>query len=366
MRRPPSSAYCERLFLEHGRSACSYSVAFDADFERHHCSRVDAIFCFSRCAPLRVTGCFFDPLCCEEDVPAALDEFMEARQQVGDRIFFWQCGPLMAAALAQRGYLVNVCGLENNVRLPLALGGRRMRGLRRQVGAARRKGLTVEAIDGDADATVWAELRSVTNRWLRSRPQSREIRRATRRTPHTAEAHCTKVVCRAPDGRAVGWAALDHSYQGGELVGCGLNAVRYDSSASQGIAALLALDGAMIVHQREQQRQQPGEPGAGFPLLLALGESPLPSSSTVEAVALASSGTPDGMETGSDVRRWPSSSFVDALFTLVRERGRRFYGVQGLGEWKRKYRAEQVVTYCAVGNELPLREVFAALVLIFA
>ena len=74
------------------------------------------------------------------------------------------------------------------------------------------------------------------------------------------------------DGTAVGWAALDHIYERGALVGCGLNACRYDPAVSDGIASLLALDGAALV------RGTLGESNAGGcarPFKLALGESPL-------------------------------------------------------------------------------------------
>ena len=51
---------------------------------------------------------------------------------------------------------------------------------------------------------------------------------------------------------------------------------------------------------------------------------------------------------------------LDSIFTFVRERGRWVYGVRGIAGWKRKFRAQQSVTFCAVADERPLRAVLAS------
>ena len=132
----------------------------------------------------------------------------------------------------------------------------------------------------------------------------------------------------------------------GSLIGCGLNAVRYDRKAASGVAALLALDGAAIVrHAQPPQRAAAGYPTSDRPFLLALGESPLPSEDEMDGLDVA-----DALRTG---------TALQTLFNLVRERGRRIYGVRGLSDWKRKWRAEQSVTYCAVRSDPPLKELLA-------
>ena len=56
-----------------------------------------------------------------------------------------------------------------------------------------------------------------------------------------------------------------------------------------------------------------------------------------------------------------------ATLAFARESGGWAYNVDGLTAWKRKWRAEELeVTYCAVRNDTPWREVLGALALMVA
>ena len=332
----------EDLYLQFGDFTNAFSVAFDVDLQRHHyhCKGQKGIISYSRCPRLGVTIAWFAPLCDRAVLQDVLDDFLITVKS--DRLVWWKASEEVATLLAERGYLLTPYGLENDVAInELTLGGTRLRGLRRQVEAARGSGIVVERVEPTAGGPVWDELRQVSDRWLATRPQPLEVRRVTRRTPHRVERHCTKVVARTSRGATLGWAAFDHLHSQGSLIGCGLNAVRYDPSTASGVAALLACDGAAIVHA-----------GADHPSLdgrfrLALGESPLPSEDELGRLDVE---IPSALRTG---------RALQTLFNVLRERGRRIYGVRGLSDWKRKWRADQSVTYCAVRSELPLREVLA-------
>ena len=58
------------------------------------------------------------------------------------------------------------------------------------------------------------------------------------------------------------------------------------------------------------------------------------------------------------------SRYLDVVFRSVYHLGNAVYNTKGLTRWKRKWRAEQQVLYCAVEREPPLRETAAALSLI--
>lgn len=349
----------EALFLRFGNFANAYSVAFDGDLERFHSDTVDGVVAYARCKALRVTCGFFDPLCATENLPTLIHEFVRTARAFShnERIVWWKVSAATAEALTRQfGFDVAPYGLENDVRLPRrSLGGTALRGLRRQVAAARRNGIYVEP--ACASRSSYEELASVTAAWRATRPQKIEARRVTRRTPHYDEPHCTKVVARrSRDGVVVGWAALDHIYSDEQLVGCGLNAVRYDPGASDGIASLLALDGAALVFEQQRQQQvlpphREGQEHALPNFRLALGESPL--------VAFPPT---RGIFFGENERR---SRFVETLFKLVREHGRWLYGVRGIADWKRKWRADdQPTTFVAVDTQRPLRASIAAVALL--
>ena len=351
--------HAEALYVQHGTFANAYSVAFDPDLERHWWRGAGdggdgGIQAYARCDLLGVTCGFFDPLCAEDDARHVIDDFIATTRSASpnERLVFWKVGAAAAEHLSRRGFHIAPYGLENDVVMTakqLDLRGTSLRGLRRQITAARRNGVYVEALSPSSSRAEYAELECVTARWRATRPQQLEARRVTRRTPHRDEPHCTKVVARlSTDGTAVGWAALDHIYEGGALVGCGLNACRYDPAVSDGIASLLALDGAALV------RGTLGESNAGGcarPFKLALGESPLIEFPTTRGIFF-----------GESERR---SRFVEGVFRLVRERGRWIYGVGGIAAWKRKWRAaEQPTTFVAVDSARPVRASAAALALI--
>ncbi len=288
-RLPSSSDAATTLYLAHGSQGNSFAAAFDPDFERWTAGGDRGIVAYARSHLLDISMGFFDPLCSDSELPTVLDEFISARSPEA----FWKVSAPVARALAARGdWYIAPYGLEHNVWAKpshgISLAGQQRRGLRREIAAATRGGLRVEIIDGDDDdegsgssssgsggsggsgssggsSGTWAELESVSARWLRTRTRRYEIRRATRRTPHRHERYCTKMICRSPTGRAVGWAAFDHLYRQGELIGVGLNAVRWDGSA-RGAAALLAWRGAEMVREAHGAAERP--------FVLCLGESP--------------------------------------------------------------------------------------------
>lgn len=287
-----------------------------------------------------------------------LDDFIRVHtaERPAERVCFWKVSAATAELLAQRGYWIAPYGIENDIKLPRSdLSGTRMRGLRRQLDAARGNGLTVEPIPVSADVTagVWHEMEAVTRAWLATRPRRREVRRVTRRVAPRHESHCTKVVARRRDGGIAGWAAMDHIYADNHLIGCGLSAVRYDPACGEGIASLLALDGAAVTLAEAIQNgvnTLPRDTQSDPPFRLALGESPL--------VAFPEK---QGTFFGDSERR---SRFIERIFKLVRERGRFVYGVRGIADWKSKWRAdEQDVTFVAVDSALPLRASLATVAL---
>ena len=334
----------EELYLKHGSFANAFSVAFDPDLERHWWNEQGLISYWRQ--PLAKTSvAFFDPLCADADQPAALDDFLLRTKSKGDRVAWWKASEPIARLLAERGYFVCPYGIEHTMTLPVALSGTKRRGLRRQVNAARSAGLVIEAADAaDADDGLWEELRGVSRRWLTTRPQPYEARRVTRRTPHRVEPHSTKVLARDRDGQIVGWAALDHLQSGNRVLGCGLNAVRCAGSRqAPGAATLLAIDGSMLVRQRCEMLGST-KPGDAFHL--ALGESPLPRRASLSSFDIAAS--------------LRTAQSVEQLFDVIRVHGRWLYNVQGISDWKSKWRADrQAVTYIAVESATPLREALA-------
>ena len=352
------ASIANKLYLQHGRHANSWAAAFDADLERWVDTDARGLVSFARYSPLSITMGFFDPLCSESDLDPVLGSVLADT----DCSVFWKVSRGTAQCLAARGWCVTPYGIEHEVFLPLELGGSRRRNLRREIASARRNGLVVEQVEtAEPGAPIWDELAQVTRRWLSSRTQRHEIRRATRRTPHCHEVHCTKVVCRsAATGHVRGWAAFDHIYDQGRLAGVGLNAVRWDSAkvgTTNGIASLLAAEGAKLV------RTVHGYDDA-TPFVLSLGESPF--------------GRPSG-EGSMESSTLRASLPLQALFSLIRRYGEPLYAVRGLDTWKRKWRAESAfaatgsgkeahqevqITFIATKHELPLLEVGATLALV--
>ena len=335
--RPPAASTCTNLFLQHGHRANSFSAAFDSDLQRY--STDDGIVAYSQ--RFGVTCAFFDPVCSSDALPDVLDDFLAAARPHG-RVAFWRVSSETARCLSERGFRLAAYGLDNTV--PLHDGfdasGTQWRNLRRELAKARDADVRVEAIDDQASPELWRGLERVNERWLASRARRVPIKRATRRTPLRHEPHCTKVVARdGHSGDIVGWAAFDHLCSDGRLIGGGLSTVRWDPSAAcGGIATLLAVDGATLLRSTMD---------ADGDFTLALGESPL-------------APLPEGVELFGSRR----SRYLDVVFRSVYHLGNAVYNTKGLTRWKRKWRAEQQVLYCAVEREPPLRETAAALSLI--
>ena len=209
------------------------------------------------------------------------------------------------------------------------LRGSKRRNLRRDVTNARRHA-RVEVVEA-ADAS----LTTCERRWLAARPQSREIRRATRRCRAAPEPYCTKVRAVDDTGATLGWAAFDHCYRDGDLVGAGFSTVRWDPDSPKGLPALLAVDGAALVADgRATFRLELGEaPLAPLPTHLAEDFPPLP--------------------------------FVGAVTRLVYDRGRVLYNARGISAWKRKWRADEAALWICCERDPPVLETVAALALIY-
>jgi len=339
--------FCERCYLRSGSAATSFSATFDVDLERFETA--DGFLAYASVLPLATTIAYFDPVLADPTDKTAARTLLREFLRVHPRTAFLHCGPLFAATLADEGLLINPYGVENKVPLPLSLRGTRMRGLRREVDAARRQGVSISVV-ADAlgnDDALWAELRSVDARWISGRVQQREVKRATRRAVLGPECHTTKVVARTQAGEAVGWACFDHIYEDGQVVGLGLAVVRSDP-CFKGVSTLLAVDGARLC-------------AAVFPRLcvLDLGVSPL-------------APVPDGMDwnplivCGEEVcvEEPERAPFIDALFSSLFRWGTGLYNTQGLAAWKRKWRPKEGLAYVGVQSALPVRELVAALLLL--
>ena len=235
------------------------------------------------------------------------------------------------------------------------LRGTRMRSLRRELRAARSSGVRIELLD-DAMDVDWSELESVNTQWLASRARRVEIKRATRRCPLEHEKHCTKLIARDADGETIAWAAFDHLYSGGVLVGGGFSTVRYVPHAPPGVTALLAYDGVQLLYAHAHEHH--GTPVVHSPddFVLALGESPM-----AETASLPSGPGVAPEDLSSRAR----SGFLARLFRVLYRIGGRLYNTRGISEWKRKWRAPvQTPLYCAVEGRPPLRETVATMALI--
>ena len=356
-------ATVERFYLQYGHRANAYSVAFDRDLERFVSPR--GVVAVARCrAPLQTAIVYFDPLCDPADLPELLDEFILA--EPSRHIGFWKVSQETAALLTARGFRVAGYGTEHDVDVPTPLAGSVMRGLRREIGRARRAGITVTRMVPSVD--TWGEVESVDKRWLTSRVRRFQIRRVTRRYERgCVEPHTTKLCARrASDNALVGWACLDHIYQRGELVGVGLSGVRWDPAVS-GVAALLAFEGAnLVARQRAADGTWPttasttGSAMTGARasatasdrrgLTLALGESPLSLRRDRAHAEWAGAEEPTWCHT------------LEALFEWLHAQGNWLYDTRGISNWKRKWRAaSERTTYCAVDAWLPWRHVLAVL-----
>ena len=344
---PPAQVLTE-LYTKHGGFANAFSATFDPDLCHHIAKDKDGFVAYARSPRLRVTVAFFDPVCASDALPRVIDEFIATFKPLG-RVGFWKISERTADLLAARGYACARYGLDNDLTLPIKLSGPRLRGLRREVSAARAAGVRIEKV-GESDEP-WADLAAINERWLATRARRTEIRRATRRCPLRHEPHCTKLVARAADGRLVGWAALDHLYRDGRLVGGGLSTVRWESD-SPGIAALLAHDGIGLL----QQQGAAANIGDGS-FVLALGESPLASEPTDDSVAAH-----DALPATS------RSRYMEILFRGIYKFGGAVYNMRGITEWKRKWRAEQRWMYVALERgrrwRQPWRETLAVVRLV--
>ena len=157
------------------------------------------------------------------------------------------------------------------------------------------------------------------------------------------------MAARRDDGTVVGWAALDHVYHHGALVGAALNAVRYDPAA-RGVAALLALEGGELVRRAAAEAEEEAEEE----FVLFLGESPL--------APTADLGARHADPRLATARR---SRFLDTVFDILHRRANAVYNTAGIASWKSKFRAEErPVTYACVSAEPPLRETAAFLSLL--
>ena len=185
----------ERLYLSYGHRANSFSAAFDPDLERHVTD--EGFVAFARHECTRTSLAFFDPVCLEKNMEAVLDSFMERERQRG-RVAFWKVSTATARYLCERhGFAAAPYGTEHALDLSGdMLPGSKRRNLRRDVTNARKAGARVEVV-----AAADVSLTTCERRWLAARPQSREIRRATRRCRAAPEPYCTKV--RAVDDNGV-------------------------------------------------------------------------------------------------------------------------------------------------------------------
>ena len=317
----------ERLYLSYGHRANSFSAAFDPDLERHVTE--EGFVAFARHECTKTSLAFFDPV--GADMETVLDAFMKRERQRG-RVAFWKVSTATARYLCERhGFAAAPYGTEHALDLSDdMLRGSKRRNLRRDVIKARKAGARVEVVEA-ADAS----LTTCERRWLAARPQSREIRRATRRCRAAPEPYCTKVRAVDDTGATLGWAAFDHCYRDGDLVGAGFSTVRWDPGAPKGLPSLLAVDGAALVAQDSDTFR------------LELGEAPL---------------APLPTRLAEDFKGLP---FVSAVTRLVYDRGRLLYNARGISDWKRKWRADQQALWICCERDPPVVETVAALALIY-
>jgi lysylphosphatidylglycerol synthetase-like protein (DUF2156 family) len=343
-------SFRELCYLRSGSLATSWSSTFDADLQRFQTD--DGFLAYASVPTLRTTVAFFDPVLVDADAtdPEAARPLVEAFLQAHPRAAFLHCSPTFATTLADVGLLINPYGVENRVTLPLALGGSRMRGLRREVQAAQANGVTVIPIPSEcgAAAAVWDEVRSVDRRWLQGRVMRREVRRATRRSVAGPERYTSKFIARGRDGKAVGWACFDHVFERESVVGVALSVVRSDPHYP-GVSTLLAAEGSSMCAK--------ALPSVRF---LDLGLSPLaPVPEGVEWNPLVVCRADEECEV--DPER---AQFIDVLFASLFRWGTGLYNTAGLASWKRKWRPDEGLSYVAVQNRLPVRELAAALALL--
>ena len=234
----------ERLYLSYGHRANSFSAAFDPDLERHVTD--EGFVAFARHECTRTSLAFFDPV--GGEIETVLDSFINQERRRG-RVAFWKVSTATARYLcARHGFAAAPYGTEHALDLSGdMLRGPKRRNLRRDVNNARKAGARVEVVEA-ADAS----LTTCERRWLAARPQSREIRRATRRCRAAPEPYCTKVRAVDDTGATLGWAAFDHCYRDGVLVG-----------ASADISHFAALPDALVDLRTGRRRLLDGAVGSG-------------------------------------------------------------------------------------------------------
>ena len=129
-----------------------------------------------------VTCAFFDPVCSSDALPAVLDDFLATARPHG-RVAFWRVSSETARCLSVS--VASTGGLWPRQLLHdgFDASGTQLRNLRRDLAKARDADVHVEAIDDQTSPELWRGLERVNERWLASRARSREIKRATRRTP---------------------------------------------------------------------------------------------------------------------------------------------------------------------------------------
>jgi hypothetical protein len=182
----------------------------------------------------------------------------------------------------------------------------------------------------------------------------------------------------------------------GALTGVGLSAVRWEPTVG-GVAALLAYDGAALVAAEQEQRARPRDAAGAVQLVLALGESPLAATRAEARAGCPAEGvgwcTPlEALFTWLHAHgNWLYNTVISALSPQPQqpqpsrlsltssalgfvERGHAPHhphphtwpehistSQAGITLSKRRWRARESTTYCAVDASLPWRQVLAVL-----
>ena len=153
------------------RHAVGQLSCLAASYDKHHAHlRNGAVVAYRVAAGVCVVA--GDPLASDADAPRAIAEFTAACRAQRRAVCFMQTRPSLRGAYRDAGLRVLGFGEEPMVDLPgFDLAAPRRANLRHELARAARAGLRAEVLPwGEAGAATWAELRPVSDAWLRARP----------------------------------------------------------------------------------------------------------------------------------------------------------------------------------------------------
>lgn len=181
-----------------------------------------------------VAYCLSDPVASPGDYGRLLDAFLERFP----RAAFIQVTERFAEVLERAGFFVNELGVETEIRLRgYSLSGRGKQSHRRTIRKALAAGTVVEELRDPS--SVAAELRGISNEWLRSKAVSdRELKFIARKAVFDHEPDVRKFAARI-NKEYTGFVFFTPMYDGGTVYGYLTEVLRASTDAPSGTITLI-------------------------------------------------------------------------------------------------------------------------------